>query len=71
MVSQYMRYLAKRHIGMVAWSLQPGIMTATSKLGSAVSEPQGAGRLVWRYFHHKSLPAGPYLVETVPRRFDR
>jgi hypothetical protein len=47
MVSQYMRYLAKHHIGMVAWSLQPGIMTASTKLGSAVSEPQGAGRLVW------------------------
>jgi hypothetical protein len=71
MVSQYMHYLAKRHIGMVAWSLQPGIMTANTELGSAVSEPQGAGRLVWRYFHHKSLPAGPYQVETVRPRFGR
>lgn len=71
MVSQYMRYLAKHHIGMVAWSLQPGIMTASTKLGSAVSEPQGAGRLVWRYFHHLSLPAGPYRVETVRPRFGR
>jgi hypothetical protein len=71
MVSQYMRYLAKHHIGMVAWSLQPGIMTASTKLGSAVSEPQGAGRLVWRYFHHLSLPAGPYRVETVRSRFGR
>ena len=71
MVSQYMHYLAKRHIGMVAWSLQPGIMTASSKLGSTVQEPQGAGRLVWRYFNHKSLPAGPYRVETVRPRFGR
>jgi hypothetical protein len=71
MVSQYMRYLAGHHIGMVAWTLQPGVMTANAQLGSAVSEPQGAGRLVWRYFHHKSLPPGPYLVETVPQRFDR
>ena len=70
MVSQYMHYLAKHHIGMVAWSLQPGIMTATSKPGSAVSEPQGAW-LVWRYFHHKTLPAGPYRVVTVRRRFGR
>ena len=71
MVSQYMHYLAKHHIGMVAWSLQPGIMTATTQLGSAVQEPQGAGRLVWRYFHHRSLPAGPYQVETVRPRFGR
>jgi hypothetical protein len=71
MVSQYMHYLARYHIGMVAWSLQPGIMTATTELGSAVSEPQGAGRLVWRYFHHRALPAGRYRVEIVPQRFDR
>jgi hypothetical protein len=71
MVSQYMRYLAGHHIGMVAWSLQPGIMTATNHLGSAVQEPQGAGRLVWRYFHHLPLPAGPYRVETVRPRFGR
>lgn len=71
MVSQYMRYLARRHIGMVAWSLQPGIMTATTRLGSAVQEPQGAGRLVWRYFHHLPLPPGPYRVETVRPRFGR
>ena len=71
MVSQYMHYLTGHHIGMVAWTLQPGIMTATKALGSAVSEPQGAGRLVWRYFHHWALPAGPYRVEIVPPRFDR
>lgn len=71
MVSQYMRYLAKRHIGMVAWSLQPGIMTSGTHLGSTIQEPQGAGRLVWRYFHHLSLPAGPYRVEIVPTRFGR
>lgn len=71
MVSQYLRYLAVRHIGMVAWSLQPGIMTATTRLGSAVSEPQGAGRLIWRYFHHLPLPAGGYRVEIVPPHFAR
>jgi hypothetical protein len=66
-----MRYLAARHIGMVAWSLQPGIMTATNALGSAVSEPQGAGRLVWWYFHYLPLPPGGYRVEIVRRRFGR
>jgi hypothetical protein len=71
MVSQYMHYLAARHIGMIAWSLQPGVMTASTQLGSAVSEPQGAGRLVWRYFHHRSLPAGPYQVVTVRQRYGR
>jgi hypothetical protein len=71
MVSQYMHYLAEHHVGMVAWSLQPGIMTASTRLGSAVQEPQGAGRLVWRYFHHLRLPAGPYRVETVRSRFGR
>jgi hypothetical protein len=71
MVSQYMHYLAAHHIGMVAWSLQPGIMTAGTDLWSAIQEPQGAGRLVWRYFHHKSLPAGPYRVVIVPQRYGR
>jgi hypothetical protein len=71
MVSQYMHYLAARHIGMVAWSLQPGIMTTGTGPGSAIQEPQGAGRLVWRYFHHKSLPAGPYRVVIVPQRYGR
>jgi hypothetical protein len=56
---------------MVAWSLQPGIMTAGTRLWSAVQEPQGAGRLVWRYFHHLPLPPGPYRVETVRPRFGR
>ena len=71
MVSQYMHYLATHHIGMIAWSLQPGVMTASTNPGSAIQEPQGAGRLVWRYFHHKSLPAGPYHWEIVPTRFGR
>ena len=42
MVSEYLRYLAAHHIGLVGWTLQAGIMTATSELTSAVSEPQGA-----------------------------
>jgi len=71
MVSQYLHYLAVHHVGMVAWSLQPGIMTANNKPSSAVSEPQGAGRLVWRYFHQRALPAGPYRVEIVQQRFGR
>lgn len=50
-MTHYLNTLHKWHIGVVAWSLQPGIMTATSSLTSAVSEPQGAGRLFWRYFH--------------------
>jgi hypothetical protein len=71
MVSEYLRYLSAHHIGVVAWSLQAGIMTATNKLTSAVSEPQGAGRLIWRYFHGRSMPAGPARTERVPFRFDR
>jgi hypothetical protein len=71
MVSEYLRYLAHHHIGVVAWSLQAGIMTATSTLGSAVSEPQGAGRLIWRYFHGRPLPMGPVRTEKVSFRFER
>ena len=51
MVTRYFTYLRFHHIGVVAWSLQPGIMTATNRETTAVSEPQGAGRLFWRYFH--------------------
>jgi hypothetical protein len=50
-MTAYLEFLRRWRIGVVAWSLQPGIMTATSSLTSAVSEPQGAGRLFWRYFH--------------------
>jgi hypothetical protein len=73
MVSEYLRYLHTHHIGVVAWSLQAGIMTATNTLTSAVSEPQGAGRLIWRYFHGRSLPAAPspWLTEKVSFRFER
>jgi hypothetical protein len=55
-MGKYLGFLHQYRIGVVAWSLQPGIMTATSSLTSAVSEPQGAGRLFWRYFHHEPLP---------------
>jgi hypothetical protein len=71
MVSEYLRYISEHHIGVVAWSLQAGIMTATSKLTSAVSEPQGDGRLMWRYFHGEPLPTGPMRTEKVPFRFAR
>jgi hypothetical protein len=50
-MTRYLSFLTRYHIGVVAWSLQPGIMTATADLTSAVSEPQGAGRVFWRYFH--------------------
>jgi hypothetical protein len=50
-VTRYLLYCKAHGIGMVAWSLQPGIMTATTDLTTAVSEPQGAGRLFWKYFH--------------------
>jgi hypothetical protein len=63
--------LAPQHKHRAHRDRRAGIMTANSQLGSAVSEPQGAGRLVWRYFHHLSLPAGPYRVETVRQRFGR
>ncbi len=71
MVSEYLRYLSEHRIGLVAWSLQAGIMTATNRLGSAVSEPQGAGRLIWRYFHGQSLPREPVRTERVSVRFGR
>jgi len=71
MVSEYLRYLSAHHIGVVAWSLQAGIMTASTRLTSAVSEPQGDGRLIWRYFHGEPIPAGPVRTEHVPFRFKR
>jgi cellulase (glycosyl hydrolase family 5) len=71
MVSEYLRYLAAHHIGLVGWTLQAGIMTATSELASAVSEPQGAGRLIWRYFHGQPLPPAPDRTERVPVSFGR
>ena len=54
-----------------ARTLQAGIMTATSELTSAVSEPQGAGRLIWRYFHGQPLPPAPDRTERVPVSFAR
>ena len=60
-VARYFEYLHYHRIGVVAWSLQPGIMTATNSETTAVSEPQGAGRLFWRYFHG-ILPWRPALV---------
>ena len=70
MVSEYLRYLSAHHIGLVGWTLQPGVMTATSKLTTAVSEPQGAGRLIWRYFHSQSLPPAPDRTERVSAAFE-
>lgn len=69
MVSEYLRYLSAHHIGLVGWTLQAGIMSATSRLTSAVSEPQGAGRLLWRYFHGQPLPRAPVRTERVPVTF--
>jgi hypothetical protein len=40
-------------------------------LTTAVSEPQGAGRLIWRYFHGKPIPEVPSRTEKVSFRFDR
>jgi hypothetical protein len=54
-----------------ARTLQAGIMTATSELTSAVSEPHGAGRLIWRYFHRQPLPPAPDRTERVPVSFAR
>ncbi len=71
MVTEYLHYLSAHHIGVVAWSLQPGVMTATTNLITAVSEPQGAGRLIWRFFHGEQLPWVPAMTEKVPFRFDR
>jgi hypothetical protein len=51
MVTRYFDDLHKWHIGMVAWSLQPGVMTAGLSLSHPIREPQGAGMLVWRDFH--------------------
>jgi hypothetical protein len=50
-VTQYLQDLHKWHIGVIAWSLQPGVMTTGLDLGRPITEPQGAGMLVWRYFH--------------------
>lgn len=50
-VTKYLLDLHKWHIGVIAWSLQPGIMTTGLDLGKPIPEPQGAGMLVWRDFH--------------------
>ena len=71
MVSEYLRYLSRHHIGLVGWTLQAGVMTATSQLASAVAEPPGAGRLIWRYFHGQSLPPAPDRTERVSAAFER
>lgn len=62
-VTRYFEYLRYHHIGVVGWSLQPGIMTATNDETTAVSEPQGAGRLFMRYFWGRlSAPAAVHAV---------
>lgn len=50
-VTKYLLDLHKWHIGVIAWSLQPGVMTTGLDLGKPIPEPQGAGMLVWRDFH--------------------
>jgi hypothetical protein len=70
-MTRYLGYLHRLHIGVVAWSLQPGIMTATSSLTSAVSEPQGAGRLFWRYFHGAEVSTGQAGEGTSAMRLSR
>lgn len=50
-VTKYLQDLHKWHIGVIAWSLQPGVMTTGLDLGRPITEPQGAGMLVWRDFH--------------------
>ena len=51
-VTQYLDDLRRWHIGVIAWSLQPGVMTAGLDLDKPIREPQGAGMLVWRDFHN-------------------
>jgi cellulase (glycosyl hydrolase family 5) len=63
MVTRYFEYLSYHRIGVVGWSLQPGVMTATTNETTAVSEPQGAGRLFMRYFWGRlDMPAAVRTV---------
>ncbi len=57
-VTRYFAYLRSHQVGVVAWSLPPGIMTTADGPATAVSEPQGVGRLFWRYFHGTLPPPG-------------
>lgn len=50
-MTEYLKYLHQLGIGEVAWSLQPGIMIATTDLTLPIREPQGAGQIFWNYYH--------------------
>lgn len=50
LVTRYFQFLHYHHIGLVSWTLQPGIMT-TSDPTVPMHEPISAGKLFMRYFH--------------------
>lgn len=49
-VTRYFEFLHYHHIGIVSWTLQPGIMT-TADIHVPMREPISAGRLFYLYYH--------------------
>jgi hypothetical protein len=49
-VTRYFEFLHYHHIGLVAWTLQPGAMIDGLNTHKPINEPQGAGHLFMRYF---------------------
>lgn len=52
LVPEYLNYLSKNHIGLLAWSLVPGALNSNLSFTSVSHEPQGAGQLIKSYFFH-------------------
>lgn len=53
-VPAYFRYLAARHIGLLAWSEIPGSLNANLHYDSVSHFPQGDGAAVLRYFRRQA-----------------
>lgn len=53
-IHDFFSYLTEHGVGMVSWSLQPGVMTKGNDLTVPVHMPQGAGQLIWNYYHGDS-----------------
>jgi hypothetical protein len=46
----YLKFLSTYHIGMLAWSLLPGVLNGPTGYSSVMHEPQSAGNLIRKWF---------------------
>ena len=69
LVQQYLAYLAAHHIGLLAWSLLPGVLNKPAGgFGTAVAEPQGAGQILRAWFKAHRGPMRPvHIRNPLPR----